>query len=1126
MHPSRPLPSLRLSLITSVLLLTFFGVGTARSQSSGVPRSFLGTATVNFTDLARQERLQTLFAPPVRVRPENEAFEENEMSQEPGAGVIGAPATEGTVPNLVATGAGPAPLLTFQGLDDIPMADSSYIIIPPDVSGAVGPSRVMCGFNNNYRIQDKATGATVFTVGTATFWNPVVANKALLNQLTDPRTVYDPIQNCWIVAMQTTNSSGLILIGVSQTSDPAGSWRLYSLQLSPTGYLIDFPTLGFNKNWICVSINRYTSPAGAFSRGVQAVLDYGAARAGTITSFTQFDPGNNGGRFCVSPAVTISATEDTLFLPTHLGSAGATYQVDVITGTPSAPVYTSGTSQTRPGGGWTQPTGNALPQSAPNSGTSACGATPCPIETQDSQIRSAPTYRIDSTTGRGYLYYTQTVQLSTPTRIAVQWTKLTPGGGGTTPVFADGGRIDDPSGAQFFAYGHIAVNSVGDFLVGYSRFGSAVHPSSGYSMHFASEGLGSMRDPFIYKPGDDYYHKTFSTTTGRNRWGDFSSAVVDPVDDRSLWVLQEYAKTRPGTDDGNTGGNSSRWSSQYAAVGTAPTVTIAPGPSQPEGNSGTTTFNFTVNLSNPLGLPVTVNYQTADGTATTADNDYVAANSSIVIPAGSTSGTIPITVNGDTNCEGNETFSVNLTGAIFGTIGVPSSSTGTILNDDSQATSAINDLASSQVRTGNDADGTTKITVNFTTPNGASSVEVWRKGFGNYPAYDDPPSPGSVPTLPASYPPAGWTLTGVTAGGQTDEPSTRDFWYYVAYAKDACGGVSPVSNMTAGSLDYHLGDVTDGVTPGAGDNQVSAADLALLTAHYGASGGALAPFKYLDVGPTSTTTVLGLPATDDVVDFEDMMMFALNYTPATSLARSHPRVAPRAGSQAAATSSTIFLQAPTSVNNGDEFIVRLKMGAGGDLQGLSTTLTWNPAVAAPISLEVGSLLASESAVLLSSAPGVVDAALLGPRGTGLSGDGDLALVHFQASADGDPQVAIDHVLGRSSTNSPITVQTGVTAVEDAPVTRTELAPPIPNPMSRNALLQYSLLVSTQVDLSIYSVDGRRVRTITRGSQQGGRYRFNWNGADDRGNQARSGIYFVRLDAGTQHFTRKLVLAGN
>ena len=470
----------------------------------------------------------------------------------------------------------------------------------------------MCTFNNNYRIQSKANGATILTLGPATFWNPVITNKALLGKLTDPRCTFDPINSRWIVASQTTNNPGQILFGVSQNADPAGNWFLYSVTLGGS-YLIDFPTLGFNKNWICVSINQYNSTGTTFTGGVQVVADYGAARAGTLSGVSTFT--GAGTRFCAAPCVTVSATEDTLFVPTHLGSMAATFQVDVITGTPSTPVYTSGASQVRPGGVWTQPSGNQLPQSVPNAGTSACNPSPpCPIEAQDAQIRSAPIYRVDATTGRGYIYYTQSIRLTTPTnRNSVQWTKLTAAlSAGAPSQFADGGRIDDAAGVNWYAFPSIAVNQYGDFLLGYSQFGSGIHPSAAYSVHVALDGLGTLRDPFIYKAGEDYYHKTFSTTTGRNRWGDFTTAQVDPSDDRTLWVLQEYGKNRVGADDGNTGSNGSKWASYWASVGTLGTYTITatPGPngaispggavSVPQG--GSQTFNILPNAC----------YQTSD----------------------------------------------------------------------------------------------------------------------------------------------------------------------------------------------------------------------------------------------------------------------------------------------------------------------------------------------------------------------------------------------------------------------------------------------------------------------------------------------------------------------------------
>jgi hypothetical protein len=578
------------------------------------------------------------------------------------------------------------------GLDDIPMVDSSYVTIPPDVEGAVGQTRILEGLNNNYRILDKATGAVISTVGTATFW---AATGATLNALTDPRTLYDPYNDRFIAVMQTFASSADILVGVSQTGDPGGAWNLYRFN---TGVNIDFPVAGFNKKWIVVAINRY-SAGGAFQRGITLVVDYPQARVGTGagTLFTQ----SANSHFCSAPCVTYSAASDTEYVVTHLSSAGATYTLDAISGTSAAPVYAAGGTQTRPGGGWVQPNGNLLPQSAPNAGASACGATPCPIETQDSQIRSAPVFR------GGTIWYTQTVGLPSSgiTHTGVQWTRLTTPGGG----FVQGGRLEDATatstnGGQWYAYPHIAVNSADEFMVGFSQFSSAQHPGAGYAMHVAGDAAGSLRDPFIYHAGEDYYHKTFSTTTGRNRWGDFSAAQVDPSDDQTLWTVQEYGKTRTGTDDGN-GVNSSKWSTWWAAVGPPPlpSVALGAGPSRAEGNSGTTVFRFPVSLSAASAQPVTVDYQTSDGTATAADNDYQPATSSIVVPAGLVSDTILVNVVGDTKSEGNETFGVTLTGAINAVLGAPVSATGTILNDDAEPALAIDDVSLAEGNSGTTA---------------------------------------------------------------------------------------------------------------------------------------------------------------------------------------------------------------------------------------------------------------------------------------------------------------------------------------------------------------------------------------------------------------------------------------
>ncbi|MFA1797702.1 putative Ig domain-containing protein [Xanthomonas campestris pv. campestris] len=99
-----------------------------------------------------------------------------------------------------------------------------------------------------------------------------------------------------------------------------------------------------------------------------------------------------------------------------------------------------------------------------------------------------------------------------------------------------------------------------------------------------------------------------------------------------------------------------------------------------EGNSGTTTATFTVTLSAASGQTVSVNYASADGTAT-AGSDYVARSGTLTFAPGTTAQGVAITVNGDTALEPNETFSVGLSGASNASI-ARATGAGTTLNDD------------------------------------------------------------------------------------------------------------------------------------------------------------------------------------------------------------------------------------------------------------------------------------------------------------------------------------------------------------------------------------------------------------------------------------------------------------
>jgi predicted extracellular nuclease len=100
-----------------------------------------------------------------------------------------------------------------------------------------------------------------------------------------------------------------------------------------------------------------------------------------------------------------------------------------------------------------------------------------------------------------------------------------------------------------------------------------------------------------------------------------------------------------------------------------------------EGDSGTTTFTFGIGLSQPAGAGgVTFDIATANGTAT-AGSDYVAGATILTIPAGNSSITFAVSVNGDTTPEADETFFVNITN-VTGANVADGQGQGTIQNDD------------------------------------------------------------------------------------------------------------------------------------------------------------------------------------------------------------------------------------------------------------------------------------------------------------------------------------------------------------------------------------------------------------------------------------------------------------
>ena len=200
--------------------------------------------------------------------------------------------------------------------------------------------------------------------------------------------------------------------------------------------------------------------------------------------------------------------------------------------------------------------------------------------------------------------------------------------------------------------------------------------------------------------------------------GDTSETFTVGVSDDSTVELDEtFTTTLSGLVDGGRSVTAGSGGTGTIQNDDSAELTIA-GVSQAEGAGDMT---FTVTLSNPVDTAVSVDVSTADGTATTADNDYVAVSGQTVsFAAGDTSETFTVGVNDDSRVENDETFTTALSGLVDGGRGVSAGSggTGTIENDDS-ATLRIEDVSQAE------AGGDMTFTVTLSSPVGSTiSVDV------------------------------------------------------------------------------------------------------------------------------------------------------------------------------------------------------------------------------------------------------------------------------------------------------------------------------------------------------------------------------------------------------------------
>ena len=119
-------------------------------------------------------------------------------------------------------------------------------------------------------------------------------------------------------------------------------------------------------------------------------------------------------------------------------------------------------------------------------------------------------------------------------RVGLRWYEIRDPARATAEIHQQGTHFGPPGDMDSRWGGSVAQDGVGDIALGFSLVGRTLPPSIGYAGRLAADPLGALMS------GDGRLATGAGVQMSSDRWGDYSSLTVDPVDDCTFWYTQEY----------------------------------------------------------------------------------------------------------------------------------------------------------------------------------------------------------------------------------------------------------------------------------------------------------------------------------------------------------------------------------------------------------------------------------------------------------------------------------------------------------------------------------------------------------------------------------------------------------
>ena len=465
--------------------------------------------------------------------------------------------------------------------------------IPPDPELAVGPNHIIAVVNVALEIYNKS-GTSL--VGPITFNSFLGSDPNCSSGNFDPNANYDEEHDRFVLGSDGDGTH--YCIAVSATSDPTGSWHIYSFATtSASANFFDYPHAGIGDDALYMGANMFNcagSSCSFYESRIWAFDKVNMYAGNTASSATE----------TVNPWVS---TPQPLNLHGYAQGTWPTTNTHYFAGRVNTSYIRVISWPNALTGG--TPSIAGLMNLSSETGVTASTTVDFPQQTGD--WLQGNDYRLQDFEYRnGYGWTTQAIGCNpgTGTVNCIRWAQIDL----TTFTVADAGVYS--SNGDYRSFPDLAVNHCNDMAVGYTKSNTSIYPSIWVTGRESTDSAGTLQSEVQLKAGEIEYT---SFGDAPHRWGDYTEMTIAP-DGLTFWYLGEYSKNT-GTVDGRWGTYIGSYSFGDCSVPATATPTATPAnTSTPTATASNTATATATSTSTPTNSPTATDTSAPPTNAATA----------------------------------------------------------------------------------------------------------------------------------------------------------------------------------------------------------------------------------------------------------------------------------------------------------------------------------------------------------------------------------------------------------------------------------------------------------------------------------------------------------------------------